>query len=100
MRFRTDASNTFTGFSASYVALDPYSGEITDEESEESYTPFPGSLKSMVISHIDENDENGEDDYDDNSEDYIDYRSVIEKSRSKFKQQEIEVPRNLMSGED
>lgn len=55
----------FSGFSASYVALDPFDDE--DEEmssdSSEMVTPFPGYLKNIYITGGE--DEDGYIDYDD-----------------------------------
>ena len=51
VRFRTDDSMQLKGFSASYVAIDPFetSDEMnSDSRSSEFATPFPGYLKSMV----------------------------------------------------
>nr|XP_014088119.1 dorsal-ventral patterning protein tolloid isoform X1 [Bactrocera oleae] len=49
VRFKTDDTVTMKGFSASYVAVDPF--ENSDEDfnsySAERATPFPGSLKSI-----------------------------------------------------
>lgn len=55
------------GFSATYTSVDPF--EDDDEEdttrNSEMVTPFPGYLKSMYVSRID-NDEGDEYDDDDN----------------------------------
>lgn len=53
----------FKGFSASYVAVDPF--EDFEENVSESYeaTPFPGSLKSIYHhNNIDDNDEDEDND--------------------------------------
>ncbi|XP_068152674.1 protein tolkin [Drosophila tropicalis] len=57
IRFKTDSSVPMKGFSASYVAVDPF--ENSDEDVENSYssemvTPFPGSLKSIYIEEPEE----------------------------------------------
>lgn len=51
------------GFSASYVAVDPF--DTSDEDVENSYssemvTPFPGSLKSIYIENTEETDDYGD----------------------------------------
>lgn len=57
------------GFSASYVAVDPFdsSDEETIEYSSEMVTPFPGSLKSKY----EEIDTHESDDYSDFSENHL-----------------------------
>ncbi|KAH8289986.1 hypothetical protein KR018_009275 [Drosophila ironensis] len=57
VRFKTDSSVPMKGFSASYVAVEPF--DNSDEDVEESYssemvTPFPGSLKSIYIEDTEE----------------------------------------------
>uniref|UniRef100_A0A1A9WC30 Metalloendopeptidase n=1 Tax=Glossina brevipalpis TaxID=37001 RepID=A0A1A9WC30_9MUSC len=49
VRFKTDGSITMKGFSASYVAVDPFENSEEDPTSysSEMVTPFPGSLKSI-----------------------------------------------------
>ncbi|XP_039956467.1 dorsal-ventral patterning protein tolloid [Bactrocera tryoni] len=49
VRFKTDDTVTMKGFSASYVAVDPFenSEEDFNSYSAERATPFPGSLKSI-----------------------------------------------------
>ncbi|XP_058836590.1 protein tolkin-like [Topomyia yanbarensis] len=63
VRFRSDDTVGFKGFSASYVAISPFDDELsTDEEASESTelaAPFPGSLRNMFISY---NEDDGEDD--------------------------------------
>ncbi|KAM8704027.1 hypothetical protein ACLKA7_008617 [Drosophila subpalustris] len=63
VRFKTDSSVPMKGFSASYVAVDPF--ENSDEDVENSYssemvTPFPGSLKSIYIENTEETDDYGD----------------------------------------
>ncbi|XP_017142281.1 dorsal-ventral patterning protein tolloid isoform X1 [Drosophila miranda] len=63
VRFKTDSSVPMKGFSASYVAVDPF--DNSDEDVENSYssemvTPFPGSLKSIYIEDTEETDEYGD----------------------------------------
>lgn len=57
VRFRTDDTMGFKGFSASYVAVDPF--EDFEEISSDSYeaTPFPGSLKNIYHKNLDTEDE-------------------------------------------
>lgn len=69
VRFKTDSSVPMKGFSASYVAVDPFKG--SDEDMESSYssemvTPFPGSLKSIYKEDTEEPD-----DYSDFSENQL-----------------------------
>ncbi|KAH8397671.1 hypothetical protein KR215_004540 [Drosophila sulfurigaster] len=69
VRFKTDSSVPMKGFSASYVAVDPF--ENSDEDAENSYssemvTPFPGSLKSIYKEDSEETD-----DYSDFSENQL-----------------------------
>ncbi|XP_030376137.1 dorsal-ventral patterning protein tolloid [Scaptodrosophila lebanonensis] len=69
VRFKTDSSVPMKGFSASYVAVDPF--ENSDEDVESSYssemvTPFPGSLKSIYKEDTEETD-----DYSDFSENHL-----------------------------
>ncbi|XP_064556108.1 protein tolkin isoform X1 [Drosophila montana] len=69
VRFKTDSSVPMKGFSASYVAVDPF--ENSDEDVENSYssemvTPFPGSLKSIYKEDTEETD-----DYSDFSENQL-----------------------------
>ncbi|XP_039438500.1 tolloid-like protein 1 [Culex pipiens pallens] len=70
IRFGSDDTVGFKGFSASYVAVSPFDDEelATDEllgsESTELGSPFPGSLKTMFISgghYHGEEDEDGGD---------------------------------------
>ncbi|EDW13989.1 dorsal-ventral patterning protein tolloid [Drosophila mojavensis] len=69
VRFKTDSSVPMKGFSASYVAVDPFKN--SDEDMESSYssemvTPFPGSLKSIYKEDTEETD-----DYSDFSENQL-----------------------------
>ncbi|XP_037806312.1 dorsal-ventral patterning protein tolloid [Lucilia sericata] len=69
VRFKTDSTIVMKGFSASYVAVDPF--ENSDEDptsySSEMVTPFPGSLKSIY-----KEDESQEtDDYNDFNENQL-----------------------------
>ncbi|XP_055525021.1 tolloid-like protein 1 [Wyeomyia smithii] len=66
VRFRSDDTVGFKGFSASYVAVSPFGdGQSTDEDLSESaeITPFPGSLKNTVIEPDEDLDEDEDDDY-------------------------------------
>lgn len=51
------------GFSASYVAVDPFEGseEETGSDSSEMVTPFPGSLKSIYANKLGTSDTDDED---------------------------------------
>lgn len=60
VRFRSDGTMSFKGFSASYVAVDPFEGseeEISSSDSSEMVTPFPGSLKSIYANKLGSEDE-------------------------------------------
>ncbi|XP_058467763.1 protein tolkin-like [Malaya genurostris] len=66
VRFRSDDTVGFKGFSASYVAVSPFGdGFSTDEDLSESaeITPFPGSLKNTVIEAEEDMDEDDDEDY-------------------------------------
>lgn len=64
VRFRTDSTMTFKGFSASYVAIDPFEGsEEMNSDSSEMATPFPGYLKSIYVTKLDGDAEEEEEDY-------------------------------------
>ncbi|KAM7363855.1 tolloid-like protein 1 tolkin isoform 1-T3 [Cochliomyia hominivorax] len=69
VRFKTDSTIIMKGFSASYVAVDPF--ENSDEDptsySSEMVTPFPGSLKSIYK----EEDSQETDDYNDFNENQL-----------------------------
>lgn len=61
VRFQSDETMVFKGFSVSYVAVVPFDDdEEMSSDSEETATPFPGSLKS-IYSHleVEETDEDG-----------------------------------------
>jgi tolkin protein len=48
IRFRSDDTVGFKGFSASYVTVSPFD-EFEEESESAEITPFPGSLKHMYI---------------------------------------------------
>ncbi|XP_053687223.1 tolloid-like protein 1 [Sabethes cyaneus] len=80
VRFRSDDTVGFKGFSASYVAVSPFGdGQSTDEDLSESseMTPFPGSLKNTVI----EPDEDADEDEDEDYEIYVHHRHLNPKVR-------------------
>ncbi|XP_055631741.1 tolloid-like protein 1 [Toxorhynchites rutilus septentrionalis] len=68
LRFRSDDTVGFKGFSVAYVSISPFEDEFsTDEEASESDelgVPFPGSLKSRYISSSHNEDDEGDNDYD------------------------------------
>lgn len=72
VRFRSDGTMNKKGFSASYVAVDPFEGseeEISSDSSEMS-TPFPGYMKSIYVNSNQLNSRNGENiDNSENTED-------------------------------
>lgn len=53
VRFRSDETMNKKGFSASYVAVDPFPFDGSEEEissdSSEMVTPFPGYMKSVYV---------------------------------------------------
>ncbi|EAT34525.1 AAEL013239-PA [Aedes aegypti] len=66
VRFRSDDTVGFKGFSASYVAISPFGkGQSEDDEMVDSaeITPFPGSLKNSVIKADEDVDEDEDEDY-------------------------------------
>ncbi|KXJ70126.1 hypothetical protein RP20_CCG024722 [Aedes albopictus] len=66
VRFRSDDTVGFKGFSASYVAINPFGkGHSEDDELVDSaeITPFPGSLKNTVIKADEDVDEDEDEDY-------------------------------------
>ncbi|EDS37225.1 ubiquitin-protein ligase [Culex quinquefasciatus] len=69
VRFRSDDTVGFKGFSASFVAVSPFGpdGPASDEDLSESaeITPFPGSLKNTVIRQHPGEDVDEEDDDED-----------------------------------
>lgn len=61
VRFQSDETMVFKGFSVSYVAVVPFDeDEEMSSDSEESATPFPGSLKSIYSEHFEEEEEEEE----------------------------------------
>ncbi|XP_065076987.1 protein tolkin-like [Ochlerotatus camptorhynchus] len=80
VRFRSDDTVGFKGFSASYVAINPFGkGQSEDDEIVDSaeITPFPGSLKNTVIKADEDADEDEDDDY----EIYVHHRHLNPKVR-------------------
>lgn len=64
VRFWTDSSMVFKGFSASYVTVERYDGsEEMNSEDSEMVTPFPGYLKSIYVSSLDNDNDEDEDEY-------------------------------------
>lgn len=53
VRFRSDGTMNKKGFSASYVAVDPFEGseEEISSDSSEMVTPFPGYMKSVYVNN-------------------------------------------------
>lgn len=63
IRFRSDDTMGFKGFSASYVAVEPLLDEFDEmnsDSAETDVTPFPGSLRNMYSSRPDFDDEDEE----------------------------------------
>uniref|UniRef100_A0A1I8PPZ3 Metalloendopeptidase n=1 Tax=Stomoxys calcitrans TaxID=35570 RepID=A0A1I8PPZ3_STOCA len=73
VRFKTDSSVILKGFSASYVAVNPFdnSDEDANSYSSELATPFPGSLKSIYK----EEDSQETDDYNDFNDNQLNVNS-------------------------
>ena len=60
----------FKGFSASYVAVEPFEGsEEMNSDSSEMATPFPGYMKSVYVTK-NENEEGGVDGEEDDDDHY------------------------------
>lgn len=61
IRFQSDETMVFKGFSGSYVSVVPFDDdEEMSSDSEENATPFPGSLKSIY--KLEDEDEDGPED--------------------------------------
>lgn len=62
VRFRSDGTMNRKGFSASYVAVDPFEGseEEISSDSSEMVTPFPGYMKSVYVNSNKLGNRNGE----------------------------------------
>lgn len=96
VRFRSDGTMNKKGFSASYVAVDPFEGseEEISSDSSEMATPFPGHVKSVYVnnnklgSRSGDNTDNTED-TDNEEEVYNEYDNYnMIKSNSKTKKTE------------
>lgn len=81
VRFRTDDTMGFKGFSASYVAVDPF--EEFDEMNSDSaeVTPFPGALKPIYSS--------GHDDFDEEEEEVDPDSNSFDPETNKIKSSEL-----------
>ncbi|CAO1402934.1 unnamed protein product [Diamesa serratosioi] len=76
LRFHSDDSMGFKGFSVSFVAVDPFEDTENFEEnsgSVEEITPFPGSLKSVNI--YSKNTDNEDEDEEEEENNYYIYNS-------------------------
>lgn len=76
LRFHSDDSMGFKGFSVSFVAVDPFEDTDNFEEnsgSVEEITPFPGSLKSVNI--YSKNTDNEDEDEEEEENNYYIYNS-------------------------
>lgn len=85
VRFRSDSTMSFKGFSASYVAVDPFEGseeEISSSDSSEMATPFPGSLKSIYANKL---GNSGSDDEDETFYNEYDHYNSIKQNNKKKK---------------
>lgn len=83
VRFRSDATMSSKGFSASYVAVDPFEGseEEINSDSSEMATPFPGSLKSIYANKL---GNSGSDDEDETFyNEYDNYNSIKQNNKKK-----------------
>lgn len=83
VRFRSDSTMNFKGFSASYVAVDPFEGseEEIGSDSSETATPFPGYLKSIYGNKLD-NEDNEEEEQSFYNE-YNNYNGIKQNSKKK-----------------
>lgn len=84
VRFRSDSTMSFKGFSASYVAVDPFEGseEEISSDSSEMATPFPGSLKSIYANKLGSN--SGSEDEDETFyNEYDNYNSIKQNNKKK-----------------
>lgn len=94
VRFRSDGTMNRKGFSASYVAVDPFEGseEEISSDSSEMVTPFPGYMKSVYVNNNKLGSRSGDNtdntDETDNEEeevynDYDNYNTIKLNSKSK-----------------
>lgn len=93
VRFRSDGTMVFKGFSVSYVAVEPFIESEEEEEihsdSSEMVTPFPGYMKSIYSKGDTDNEE---------EETFYEYGNnfnTIKETNSK-KKTDAEVPDNLL----
>lgn len=78
VRFHSDSTVMFKGFSASYVAVDPFEGsEEMNSDSSEMATPFPGYFKSIYVTKL------GGENVDEDEEDYNEYDNNYNKYKYK-----------------
>lgn len=85
IRFRSDDTMAFKGFSASYVAVDPFDSE--EPESSEMATPFPGYLKSVYVTKQDNTDNDSDEDETFYNE-YDNYNAIKENRKNNKKNNE------------
>lgn len=96
VRFRSDGTMVFKGFSASYVAVEPFAESEEEEEihsdSSEMATPFPGYMKSIYASKADNDNDNEEE------EQFYEYGNNFNtiKETANIKKSDTEVPDNLL----
>lgn len=99
IRFRSDDTMVFKGFSASYVALNPLSEEFnSDTESNEMITPFPGSLKTVYVNKFKINFD--DDDEDEDTEDEDDNESNNSNVNQINKYEHNKVPMMVLEEDD
>lgn len=85
IRFRSDSSMVFKGFSASYVAVEPFDPEET--EGSERATPFPGYFKSLDVTKTESNENESDEDETFFSE-YDNYNAIKQNRKNKNKNSE------------
>lgn len=92
VRFRSDGTMNKKGFSASYVAVDPFEGseEEISSDSSELATPLPGYVKSIYVNnnkvsgHTSDNTDDT-DNEEENYNEYDNYNSIKLSSNNKNK---------------
>lgn len=92
IRFRSDGTMNKKGFSASYVAVDPFEGseEEISSDSSESATQFPSFGKNVYVSNnklgtrgIGDDTDEDTDNEDENYNEYDNYNLIKQNSRTR-----------------
>lgn len=97
VRFRSDGTMVFKGFSASYVAIEQNeqfseSEEEIHSDSSEMATPFPGYMKSIYANKGESENEEEEQFYEYGNN----FNTIKETNNNKEKKADAEVPDNLL----